>query len=174
VKKLLFFLTVFSVSIFADQSELEYLKSVLPQDSILRASFVQTKEVRSLQNPLVSKGWVLVVKGRGIVWLTESPSYMKRVMEDTFFDGDFSKLQRRFNYELTKTESHWTLKLTPRAAALRRNFKYITIQSSLDNKLLEVLIFSTADSFVSINFVSEIPTSQSLTEDEEKLFEENY
>jgi hypothetical protein len=157
----------------------------MPKDSIVRADFIQTKQMESLEKPLVSNGNILAVKDRGIVWITQNPQYMKKVysmdenemsrsqyaMIAPFFTGDFSTLQKRFDIELTKNTDSWNLKITPKSAAIRKNIKYITINGSSDGKSQEVLIFPADDNFVRINFTADLGTGQVLSKDEEELFE---
>ncbi|MCL1946630.1 MAG: hypothetical protein FWF51_05690 [Chitinivibrionia bacterium] len=185
MKKLLFFF-IFSVSIFAQSDvDFKYLQNVISKDSIVRADFIQTKQMKSLEKPLVCDGKILAVKNKGVVWILQNPAYLKKVitfndnstrseyaMLAPFFSGDFSILQKRFDCELTKNQNDWLLKITPKSAAIKRNVKYITINSTLDNKFQEVFIFSADESFVRINFTSEIPTEQFLSQNEELLFEQ--
>jgi hypothetical protein len=151
----------------------------------VRASFVQTKQIKSLDKPLVSEGKIIAVKNKGVVWILHNPTYMKKVilfeqdnasrsfyaMITPFFSGDFSTLQKRFECELTTNSDSWTMKVTPKSAAMKRNFKYVNIKSSADGKFQEVAIFSSDESFVHISFICEIPTNRFLSEDEKLLFE---
>jgi hypothetical protein len=182
MKKTILFLTIY-MHIFA-QSDVEYMQSVIPKDSIVRASFVQTKQMKSLDKPLVSEGKILSVKNKGAVWILQNPTYLKKVIsfdQDNasrsfyaisapFFSGDFSTLQKRFECDLTKKQDSWTLKITPKSAAIKRNFKYVSINGSTDGKFQEVSIFSADENYVRINFIREVPTNQFLSADEESLF----
>ena len=183
MKKVLLFLII-SVSIFAE-SDFEYLQNVISKDSIVRADFIQTKQMKSFDKPLVCDGKILAVKNKGVVWILQNPAYLKKVitfndeslrleyaMLAPFFSGDFSILQKRFDCELTKNQNFWFLKITPKSATIKRNVKYITINSTLDSKFQEVFIFSADESFVRINFTSEISTNQFLSQNEELLFEQ--
>ncbi|MDR0304855.1 MAG: outer membrane lipoprotein carrier protein LolA [Chitinispirillales bacterium] len=183
MKKIFIFLFI-SISIFA-QSDIEYLQNIISKDSIVRANFIQTKQIKSLDKPLVSEGKILVVKNKGVVWILQSPTYIKKVisfdqdnasrsfymMIAPFLNGDFSSLQKRFEFELTKSSDSWTMKISPKSAAMKRNFKYVSINGCTNGKFQDVSIFSSDDSFVRINFVSEILTNQFLSKDEELLFE---
>ena len=178
------FLTISASTVFAQNLDLSEIQDLLPKDSIVRASFVQTKEMLSFENPLVSTGRILAVQNRGVIWLTETPAEMTRfisldenemsrselAMITPFFTGDFSTLQRRFSLELTKADTSWTLQTTPRSTALRRRLESISINSSICNKYQEVIIISAGGNSVKINFKNELPTPQVLSEDEEKLF----
>ena len=159
------FLLIFIISnvIFA-QGDFEFLRFA-SKDSIVRADFIQTKQIKSIQKPLVCDGKVLVVKDKGVIWMQQNPVYSKNII---YFNQNFP----RFESELTQNEKEWFLKLTPKSAVIKRNLKYITIKSSTDNKFQEVLIFSADESFVQINLTSEIPTPQVLSKEEEALFEE--
>jgi len=186
MKHTLLFLAL-CVSIFA-QSDIEYLQSVASKDSVVRASFVQTKQIKSFDKPLVSEGKILAVKNKGVVWILQSPAYVKKVIsfdkEDAsrsfyslfapFFSGDFSALQKRFDCELTKKTDLWTMKITPKSAVMKKNFKYVSVSGSTDGKFQDVLIFSADESSIRINFVREIPTNQFLSKDEESLFNAGY
>lgn len=172
--------------IFAQNLELSEIENLLPKDSIVRATFIQTKEMKSLEKPLVSTGKLLVVRNVGVVWLTETPTPMKKfiplleeemsksehAMITPFFTGEFSMLKKRFDIELMKDEISWQLLITPKSTALRRRLKNITLKSKQNNKLQEIIIMSADENSLKIDFVSEIPTAQTLSKDEEKLFEE--
>ena len=150
------FLLFISVNVFA-----------LPQDSIIRATFVQTKYIKALNNSLVSEGKVLLVKDKGIVRITESPAYIKEIFKDNF---DFEK---RFNKDSVATEDGFRLNLSPKSAAVRKNLDSITVISSSEDKFIEVLIYSGGELPLRMNFVTEIPTDQHLSKDEELYFEED-
>jgi hypothetical protein len=161
------------------------IENLLPKDSIVRATFVQTKEMKSFDKPLISTGKILAVREKGVIWLTETPQKMKKniplieeemskseqAMISPFFTGDYSALEKRFLLELTKDETSWLLAISPKSNALKRRLKSITIKSSNCNKYQEVIILSADGNPLKINFVNEIPTTQILTADEEKLFE---
>lgn len=182
------FLTIIciAVSATAEHLDLSEIESLLPKDSIVRATFVQIKEMQSLEKPLISTGKLLVVREKGVVWLMEAPTRMKKVIpliEDEmsksehamlafFFNGTLSALEKRFYIELIKNEDSWLLVIMPKSSALKRRLKNITIKSSYHNKFQEVIILSADDNALKINFISEIPTPQFLSEDEERLFEE--
>jgi len=183
--KILGILFLIVVGISAQNLDLREIEDLLSKDSIVRATFVQTKEMKSLENPLVSTGKLLVVRDIGIIWLMETPTQMKKfiplVEEDMtksehsmiapFFTGMFSALEKRFFTELTKQEHSWSLTIIPKSSALKRRLQSISIKSKYDNKFQEVIILSSDGNSLTILFTSEIPTAQILTKDEEKLFE---
>jgi len=173
-----------TAGIFAQNLDLSEIEVLLPKDSIVRATFVQTKEMKSLEAPLISTGRILSVRNKGVIWQTETPTEMKRfisldenemsrpehAMITPFFTGDFSTLQRRFSLELIKTEISWSIIITPKSRTLQRRLENITIKSDNSNKYQEVIILSADGNSVKINITNELPTPQVLSEDEEKLF----
>jgi len=185
--KKLFLVFIFFTGIFAqNQSDLERLHSLILHDSVIRADFIQTRELALLEEPLVSEGRVWVVRDKGIVWFSVSPPPMFKevflfndpnlsrpvqAMINPLFTGDFSTLQGRFDIEYSESPMTWRIVLSPRSAIIRRNLRQLSIEGTHDNRSLEVLIISPDESSVKINLTPQIPTAQFLTKEEEALFE---
>ncbi len=73
---------------------------------------------------------------------------------------------------MIKDENFWQINIFPKSSALKRRLKSISIKSDYQNKYQEIIILSADDNSLKINFTNEVPTSQTLSIDEEKLFEE--
>ncbi len=52
---------------------LEAVRSRLAEVALLRGAFKQSKRLAGFRNPLQSSGQFVLVRGRGVLWLTEKP-----------------------------------------------------------------------------------------------------
>jgi len=185
MKNSFLYIIVICVSAFA-QCGADYLREIAAKDSVVRAAFTQTKRIKSLDKPVVSQGTVLAVKNKGVVWITNTPAYLKKVISferetaaGTYYSaiysllsGDFSGLQKRFDCKLSSGDDLWTIEITPKSGVLKRNIKYIGVSGTQDGGIIKnVSIFSTDESGVNIDFAAQTPTNQFLSEEEEALFD---
>lgn len=58
------------------------LNQRLEQKPVLRADFVQEKQMAAFKKPLVTKGRLAFVRGQGVVWKIESPLKLTYVLTD--------------------------------------------------------------------------------------------
>jgi len=186
--KMFLIFSLFFISSFAqNQCDLERLHRLFLNDSIIRADFVQSRQMAALNDPLLSDGKLWVAKDKGIVWFQVEPQPMfkevflfnddnnlsrpQQAMIAPLFTGDFSTLRRRFDVEISENATRWELLLTPRSAVIRSRLRQITIAGAHDYKHLEIVVISSDDSSVEIKITPQTPTAQFLTSEEEALFE---
>jgi hypothetical protein len=135
--------------------DLPQLAAQLGKPSVVRGEFVQEKHLRSLPQPLVSKGHFVLAKQHGLLWLLQTPLRQDYRIDEkgiarrdangwqqlpqrsasaqqnrlflAVLEGDSSGLQRDFELALKGEANDWTLTLTPRAVLLKQIFDSIEI-----------------------------------------------
>jgi len=136
---------------------LDELQTQLRATPIVRGHFVQQKFLRSLPQPLTSRGDFTLSQGQGLLWLLRSPFTQElRITpqgiakrdelghwqalprqvgtgrETRIFlavlAGDTHGLQENFDIALAGEASAWTMTMTPNSALLRQIFNAIVIQ----------------------------------------------
>lgn len=124
----------------------EALTAHLAVPATLQAQFTQTRTLRALSRPLVSRGRVVVAKGRGILWQVThpvaltyvvTPSGLREVGADgrvrrteggpgmaavgralsALLEGRWADLGDLATVTASGTPDRWEVRLTPRAAA---------------------------------------------------------
>lgn len=132
------------------------LQAQLQSTRVVRGDFTQQKFLRSLAQPLTSRGSFTLAPGRGLLWRVRSPlvqdlritahgiarldgqgrwqtvpQHSGGSRESRLFlavlAGDTDGLQQHFNLTLAGQPHDWELTLTPRAALLRQIFQRIRI-----------------------------------------------
>ena len=135
--------------------DLPQLAAQLSKPAVVRGAFVQEKHLRSLPQPLLSKGHFVLAKQHGLLWLLQTPLKQDYRIDDkgiarrdangwqqlpqrsasaqqnrlflAVLEGDSSGLQRDFDLALSGEANDWTLTLTPRAVLLKQIFDSIEI-----------------------------------------------
>lgn len=135
--------------------DLPQLAAQLGKPMVVRGEFIQEKHLRSLPQPLVSKGHFVLAKQHGLLWLLQTPLKQDYRIDDNgiarrdatgwqqlpqrsasaqqnrlflaVLEGDSSGLQRDFDLALSGDAHAWTLTLTPRAVLLKQIFDSIEI-----------------------------------------------
>lgn len=135
--------------------DLPQLAAQLGKPAVVRGEFVQEKHLRSLPQPLVSKGHFVLAKQHGLLWLLQTPLRQDYRIDErgiarrdangwqqlpqrsasaqqnrlflAVLEGDSSGLQRDFDLALSGAADDWTLTLTPRAVLLKQIFDSIEI-----------------------------------------------
>lgn len=135
--------------------DLPQLAAQLGKPMVVRGEFIQEKHLRSLPQPLVSKGHFVLAKQHGLLWLLQTPLKQDYRIDDNgiarrdatgwqqlpqrsasaqqnrlflaVLEGDSSGLQRDFDLALSGDARAWTLTLTPRAVLLKQIFDSIEI-----------------------------------------------
>lgn len=135
--------------------DLPQLAAQLSKPAVVRGEFVQEKHLRSLPQPLLSKGHFVLAKQHGLLWLLQTPLKQDYRIDDkgiarrdangwqqlpqrrasaqqnrlflAVLEGDSSGLQRDFDLALSGEANDWTLTLTPRAVLLKQIFDSIEI-----------------------------------------------
>ncbi|WP_448683261.1 outer membrane lipoprotein carrier protein LolA [Pseudomonas nicosulfuronedens] len=149
-------LTLFIKSMpLAHAFDLPQLAAQLGKPAVVRGEFIQEKHLRSLPQPLVSKGHFVLAKQHGLLWLLQTPlkqdyridaqgiarrdakgwqqlpqrsaSAQQNRLFLAVLEGDSSGLQRDFDLALSGEANDWKLTLTPRAVLLKQIFDSIEI-----------------------------------------------
>lgn len=135
--------------------DLPQLAAQLGKPTVVRGEFVQEKHLRSLPQPLVSKGHFVLARQHGLLWLLQTPLKQDYRIDDqgiarrdasgwqelpqrsasaqqnrlflAVLEGDSSGLQRDFELALSGEANDWKLTLTPRAILLKQIFDSIEI-----------------------------------------------
>lgn len=140
----------------ASAFDLNDLQTQLRATPIVRGQFVQQKFLRSLPQPLTSRGDFTLAAGKGLLWLLRTPiaqdlrinangisrrdesgawqalpQHTGAGRENQLFlsvlAGDTRGLQENFDLTLTGEARAWQLTLTPRSALLKQIFNTIQI-----------------------------------------------
>lgn len=144
------------VSIGAHAFDLQQLSEQLAKPSVIHGAFVQEKHLRSLPQPLTSKGNFVLARDLGLLWLLNTPlkqdyritaaGIARRDADGSWqmvpgktagaeqnrlflavLQGDSSGLQRDFELHLSGDAQAWQLTLVPRSLMLQQVFKQINI-----------------------------------------------
>lgn len=140
----------------ASAFDLNALQEQLRATPIVRGQFIQQKFLRSLPQPLTSRGDFTLAAGKGLLWLLRTPiaqdlritakgisrrdesgawqalpQHTGAGRENQLFlsvlAGDTRGLQENFDLTLTGEANAWQLTLTPRSALLKQIFNTIQI-----------------------------------------------
>lgn len=146
---------------------LDELQAQLRATPIVRGHFVQQKFLRSLPQPLTSRGDFTLVQKQGLLWLLQSPfvqdlritpqgiakrdeqgqwqmlpQQMGAGRETRIFlavlAGDTQGLQENFDIDTSGDASAWTMTMTPSSALLRQIFDAIVIKGGTLVKRIEL------------------------------------
>ncbi|MGE8666808.1 MAG: outer membrane lipoprotein carrier protein LolA [Achromobacter mucicolens] len=154
--RFLFLLAMALLPLSAQAFDLNALQQQLRATPIVRGQFVQQKFLRSLPQPLTSRGDFTLAAGKGLLWLLRTPIAQDlRINADgiarrdesgawqalpqhtgagrenqlflSVLGGDTRGLEENFDLALTGEATAWKLTLTPRSALLKQIFSTIQI-----------------------------------------------
>ncbi|WBX90221.1 outer membrane lipoprotein carrier protein LolA [Achromobacter mucicolens] len=154
--RFLFLLAMALLPLSAQAFDLNALQQQLRATPIVRGQFVQQKFLRSLPQPLTSRGDFTLAAGKGLLWLLRTPIAQDlRINADgiarrdesgawqalpqhtgagrenqlflSVLGGDTRGLEENFDLALTGEANAWKLTLTPRSALLKQIFSTIQI-----------------------------------------------
>ena len=154
--RFLFLLAMALLPLSAQAFDLNALQQQLRATPIVRGQFVQQKFLRSLPQPLTSRGDFTLAAGKGLLWLLRTPIAQDlRINADgiarrdesgawqalpqhtgagrenqlflSVLAGDTRGLKENFDLALTGEATAWKLTLTPRSALLKQIFSTIQI-----------------------------------------------
>lgn len=152
----------------ANAFDLQQLSEQLAKPSVIHGGFVQEKHLRSLPQPLTSKGNFVLAKEFGLLWLLNTPlkqdyritsaGIARRDADGSWqtlpgktagaeqnrlflavLQGDSSGLQRDFELSLSGDANEWRLSLVPRSMMLKQVFKQIKIDGGTLVHRIELL-----------------------------------
>jgi len=154
--RFLFLLAMALLPLSAQAFDLNALQQQLRATPIVRGQFVQQKFLRSLPQPLTSRGDFTLAAGKGLLWRLRTPIAQDlRINADgiarrdesgawqalpqhtgagrenqlflSVLAGDTRGLEENFDLALTGEATGWKLTLTPRSALLKQIFSTIQI-----------------------------------------------
>jgi hypothetical protein len=175
---------------------LAQLQTQLQSTPVVRGSFMQQKFLRSLAQPLTSRGSFTLVPGRGLLWRVRSPlvqdlritaqgiarfgdqgrwqtvpQHSGGSRESRLFlavlAGDTEGLQQHFDMSLAGQAQDWELTLTPRAVLLQQIFQRIRISGG---DLVHRIELFEAQGDRSVMTMTDTQAASQLLEDEERAF----
>ncbi|MFJ5298132.1 outer membrane lipoprotein carrier protein LolA [Pseudomonas sp. NPDC088368] len=161
-------LLLMSVSLLAHAFDLHQLSEQLAKPSVIHGSFIQEKHLRSLPQPLTSKGNFVLAKDFGLLWLLNTPlkqdyrisaaGIARRDADGNWqvipgktagaqqnrlflavLQGDSSGLERDFELHVSGDAHAWQLTLVPRSLMLQQVFKQINIDGGALVERIELL-----------------------------------
>ncbi|MFF7707610.1 LolA-related protein [Pseudomonas sp. NPDC007930] len=140
----------------AQALSLDELAAQLGKPAAVRGPFVQEKYLRSLPQPLTSRGEFVLARDHGLLWLLQTPLRQDYRIDDNglwrrdangwqalpaktagaeqnrlFFAvlrGDATALNKDFELSLQGDLAHWQVQLTPRSLLLKQVFSHIDLQ----------------------------------------------
>lgn len=141
--------------LLAQALTLDELAGQLAKPGVVRGPFVQEKYLRSLPQPLASRGDFVLARDHGLLWQLKAPVQQVYRIDDNgiarrdtngwqtlparaagaqqnrlFFAvlrGDTRQLGEQFELALQGTPARWQVRLTPRALLLQQVFSHIDI-----------------------------------------------
>ncbi|MBO9328214.1 outer membrane lipoprotein carrier protein LolA [Achromobacter xylosoxidans] len=180
----------------AQAFELADLQAQLRAAPVVRGHFVQQKFLRSLPQPLTSRGDFTLAAGKGLLWLLRTP-----VAQDLRIDargisrrgddgkwqalpqragashenqlflsvlaGDTSGLRENFDLAFSGTAQAWRLVLTPRSALLRQIFDGIRIDGAA---LVQRIELRETQGDRTVLQMQDAAAAQALTAEEQRAF----
>jgi len=168
LRKTLYTLLLMSAATLAHAFDLQQLSEQLAKPEVIHGGFIQEKHLRSLPQPLTSKGNFVLAKDFGLLWLLDTPlkqdyritaaGIARREADNIWqtlpgksagaeqnrlflavLQGDSSGLQRDFELQVTGDAQNWHLTLVPRSMLLKQIFKQINIDGGALVQRIELL-----------------------------------
>ncbi|WP_256665233.1 outer membrane lipoprotein carrier protein LolA [Pseudomonas sp. SLFW] len=156
------------LSFNAHAFDLHQLSEQLAKPSVIHGSFIQEKHLRSLPQPLTSKGNFVLAKDFGLLWLLNTPlkqdyrisaaGIARRDADGSWqvipgktagaqqnrlflavLQGDSSGLERDFELRVSGDALAWHLTLVPRSLMLQQVFTQINIDGGALVEQIELL-----------------------------------
>ncbi|PQZ62337.1 hypothetical protein CQ050_21715 [Achromobacter sp. MYb9] len=176
--------------------DLNDLQAQLRATPVVRGHFVQQKFLRSLPQPLTSRGDFTLAAGKGLLWLLRTPiaqdlrinangisrrdesgawqalpqqtgSGRENRLFLSVLAGDTSGLQENFDLALTGQADAWQLLLTPRSALLRQIFDTIQINGG---KLVDRIELRETQGDRSVLQMTDAAAADRLSPEEQRAF----
>ncbi|AMG35966.1 outer membrane lipoprotein carrier protein LolA [Achromobacter xylosoxidans] len=196
MKRLLICLALAILPWSARAFDLDDLQQQLRATPIVRGHFVQQKFLRSLPQPLTSRGDFTLAAGRGLLWLLRSPiaqdlrisangiarrgpdgawqalpQHTGASRENRLFlsvlAGDTSGLRENFDLSLSGGPDAWQLMLLPRSVLLRQIFENIQINGG---KLVDRIELREVQGDRSVLQMTDAAAADALTPEEQRAF----
>lgn len=194
--RFLFLLAMALLPLSAQAFDLNDLQQQLRATPIVRGQFVQQKFLRSLPQPLTSRGDFTLAAGKGLLWLLRTPIAQDlRINADgiarrdesgawqalpqhtgagrenqlflSVLAGDTRGLEENFDLALTGEAAAWKLTLTPRSALLKQIFSTIQIDGGA---LVDRIELRETQGDRSVLQMTGAVTADALTPEEQRAF----
>ncbi|MGS1106779.1 outer membrane lipoprotein carrier protein LolA [Achromobacter anxifer] len=196
VRRLCALLALALLPLAARAFDLAELQAQLSATPVVRGHFVQQKFLRSLPQPLTSRGDFTLAAGKGLLWLLRTPiaqdlridargifrrdetgkwqalpQHTGAGRENRLFlsvlAGDTAGLRENFDLTLTGQADAWQLLLTPRSVLLRQIFDNIQINGG---KLVDRIELRETQGDRSVLQMTDAQAAQALTAEEQRAF----
>lgn len=196
LQRLLMLLALVILPWTAHAFDLNDLQAQLRATPVVRGHFVQQKFLRSLPQPLTSRGDFTLAAGKGLLWLLRTPiaqdlrisangisrrdesgawqalpqqtgSGRENRLFLSVLAGDTRALQENFDLALTGDANAWQLLLTPRSALLRQIFDNIQINGG---QLVDRIELRETQGDRSVLQMTDAAPSKALTPEEQRAF----
>lgn len=172
--------------------DLAQLREQLTAAPVVRGKFVQEKHLRSLAEPLVSRGEFVLATGKGVLWHLRSPleqnlritlqGVARKLPDDTWqpapgssnretqlflalLSGDAEGLAENFNLRLEGTPTDWRVLMTPSSLLLRQIFTDIEIRGGT---LVQRIELRETQGDRTVLRMEDARTASSLSDDEQR------
>lgn len=196
IRRLCALLALALLPLAARAFDLADLQTQLNATPVVRGHFVQQKFLRSLPQPLTSRGDFTLAAGKGLLWLLRTPiaqdlridargisrrdeagkwqalpQHSGAGRENRLFlsvlAGDTAGLRENFDLALTGDANAWQLLLTPRSVLLRQIFDNIQINGG---KLVDRIELRETQGDRSVLQMTDPQAAQALTAEEQRAF----
>ncbi|MBD9417791.1 outer membrane lipoprotein carrier protein LolA [Achromobacter sp. K91] len=196
IRRLCALLALALLPLAARAFDLADLQTQLNATPVVRGHFVQQKFLRSLPQPLTSRGDFTLAAGKGLLWLLRTPiaqdlridargisrrdeagkwqalpQHSGAGRENRLFlsvlAGDTAGLRENFDLALTGDANAWQLLLTPRSVLLRQIFDNIQINGG---KLVDRIELRETQGDRSVLQMTDAQAAQALTAEEQRAF----
>ncbi|WMD22889.1 outer membrane lipoprotein carrier protein LolA [Achromobacter seleniivolatilans] len=196
IRRLLMMAALAILPLTARAFDLNDLQTQLRATPVVRGQFVQQKFLRSLPQPLTSRGDFTLASGQGLLWLLRTPikqdlrinakgisrrdetgawqslpqqtgSGRENRLFLSVLAGDTTGLQENFDLALTGEANAWQLLLTPKSVLLRQIFDNIQINGG---KLVDRIELRETQGDRSVLQMTDAVAADALSPEEQRAF----
>lgn len=188
-----------SQAVHAQNPQLRQIFSQLSETPTVRANFEQQKKLASMNKTFVSKGTVLFSKSQGVIWKIQTPVKAdlivtpRKLVQKTqrthsqieidkspygsvatmflqLMSGNEAALAKNFNVvSASYSPAQWSVALTPKSSLFKKLF--IRVDAQGQRYVDRIVIREKANNSTSIRFSQQITQPQTLTAEENALFQ---
>lgn len=188
-----------SQAVHAQNPQLRQIFSQLSETPTVRANFEQQKKLASMNKTFVSKGTVLFSKSQGVIWKIQTPVKAdlivtpRKLVQKTqrthsqieidkspygsvatmflqLMSGNEAALAKNFNVvSASYSPAQWSVALTPKSSLFKKLFVRVDAQGQ--RYVDRIVIREKANNSTSIRFSQQITQPQTLTAEENALFQ---
>lgn len=170
-----------------DESALVQYYETFSKEKVITADFTQKTFLKALNKELVSKGKLIFIQDKGVVWETDSPYQQSlfitnsgevfekdnsggpigvfryaAIMTD-MIDSDIDKLPDAFEVYFLESGTGWSLGLKPQKRVMAKFIKYVIITGDKDCKINAISVMGHDTKITEISFENhKIPQKEEL------------